>query len=71
MVNPEFLEEHNIDFVAHDDLPYGDASGQANDVYDFVSNYLCFCFQYSSCSGDYYPVEGNKPTYISNEVVVV
>lgn len=36
VVTPEFLEKHNIDYVAHDDLPYGDASGQANDVYDFV-----------------------------------
>ncbi|GMH43883.1 hypothetical protein BSKO_11817 [Bryopsis sp. KO-2023] len=36
VVTPEFLEKHDIDFVAHDDLPYGDASGQANDIYDFV-----------------------------------
>lgn len=34
-VTPEFLEKHNIDFVAHDALPYADASG--NDVYDVVS----------------------------------
>ena len=34
-VTPEFLEQHNIDFVAHDALPYADASG--NDVYDVVS----------------------------------
>eukprot|EP00297_Palpitomonas_bilix_P014356 CAMPEP_0113899030 /NCGR_PEP_ID=MMETSP0780_2-20120614/19758_1 /TAXON_ID=652834 /ORGANISM="Palpitomonas bilix" /LENGTH=234 /DNA_ID=CAMNT_0000891059 /DNA_START=31 /DNA_END=735 /DNA_ORIENTATION=+ /assembly_acc=CAM_ASM_000599 len=32
----EFLKEHKIDFVAHDDLPYADASGQAEDVYAFV-----------------------------------
>lgn len=36
VVTPEFLAEHDIDYVAHDDLPYGDASGQAKDVYDFV-----------------------------------
>ena len=37
VITPEFLEKHKIDFVAHDALPYSDASGQANDVYDFVS----------------------------------
>lgn len=36
VITPEFLEKHNIDFVAHDALPYSDASGQANDVYEFV-----------------------------------
>jgi len=36
VITPEFLEKHKIDFVAHDALPYSDASGQANDVYDFV-----------------------------------
>jgi choline-phosphate cytidylyltransferase len=36
VITPEFLEEHNIDYVAHDALPYSDASGQANDVYDLV-----------------------------------
>lgn len=34
MVTPKFLEEHDIDFVAHDALPYADASG--GDVYDVV-----------------------------------
>ncbi|KAF6262004.1 hypothetical protein COO60DRAFT_703437 [Scenedesmus sp. NREL 46B-D3] len=33
VINGEFLEKHNIDFVAHDDLPYADNSGQADDVY--------------------------------------
>ena len=33
-VTPKFLEEHDIDFVAHDALPYADASG--NDVYAVV-----------------------------------
>ncbi|XP_027119062.1 choline-phosphate cytidylyltransferase 1-like [Coffea eugenioides] len=32
----EFLDKHQIDFVAHDSLPYADASGAANDVYEFV-----------------------------------
>lgn len=36
LVTPEFLEEHNIDFVAHDALPYADASGSGNDVYEVV-----------------------------------
>jgi len=36
VITPEFLEKHKIHYVTHDDLPYGDASGQANDVYDFV-----------------------------------
>ena len=39
VVTPEFLEEHDIDFVAHDALPYADASG--NDVYDVVSISTC------------------------------
>ncbi|XP_020269824.1 choline-phosphate cytidylyltransferase 2 [Asparagus officinalis] len=32
----EFLDKHNIDYVAHDALPYADASGAGNDVYEFV-----------------------------------
>ena len=36
VVTPEFLEEHNIDFVAHDALPYSDASGAGTDVYEVV-----------------------------------
>ncbi|CAX41949.1 CTP:phosphocholine cytidylyltransferase, putative [Candida dubliniensis CD36] len=30
-VTPEFLQEHKIDYVAHDDLPY--ASGDSDDIY--------------------------------------
>ncbi|KIY99165.1 hypothetical protein MNEG_8795 [Monoraphidium neglectum] len=33
VITKEFLDAHNIDYVAHDDLPYADASGQADDVY--------------------------------------
>ena len=33
VVTPEFLEKMDIDYVAHDALPYADASGQADDVY--------------------------------------
>ncbi len=31
-VTPEFLKEHNIDYVAHDDIPY--ASGDSGDIYE-------------------------------------
>lgn len=31
IVTPEFLEKHNIDYVAHDDEPYGAAEG--DDIY--------------------------------------
>jgi choline-phosphate cytidylyltransferase len=36
VITEEFLDEHSIDYVAHDDLPYADASGAADDVYGFV-----------------------------------
>ncbi|OAE28237.1 hypothetical protein AXG93_4492s1280 [Marchantia polymorpha subsp. ruderalis] len=36
VITQEFLDKHNIDFVAHDALPYADTSGAAKDVYDFV-----------------------------------
>lgn len=36
VVDAEFLTKHNIDFVAHDDLPYSDATGQGDDIYEFV-----------------------------------
>lgn len=31
MVTVDFLEKHEIDYVAHDDLPYGAAEG--DDIY--------------------------------------
>lgn len=31
VVTPAFLDEHNIDYVAHDDIPYG--SGDSDDIY--------------------------------------
>ena len=31
IVTPEFIDEHQIDYVAHDDLPYGAAEG--DDIY--------------------------------------
>ena len=34
VVTPEFLEQHQIDYVAHDDLPYG--SGDVADIYEPV-----------------------------------
>ncbi|CAL1385910.1 unnamed protein product [Linum trigynum] len=36
VINQEFLDKHKIDYVAHDALPYADASGAGNDVYEFV-----------------------------------
>ncbi|OAY68510.1 Choline-phosphate cytidylyltransferase 2 [Ananas comosus] len=36
VITPEFIDKHNIDYVAHDALPYADASGAGNDVYEFV-----------------------------------
>ncbi|KAF1864194.1 hypothetical protein Lal_00048759 [Lupinus albus] len=36
VVDQHFLDKHNIDYVAHDSLPYADTSGAANDVYEFV-----------------------------------
>ena len=36
VINQQFLDKHKIDYVTHDALPYSDASGQADDVYDFV-----------------------------------
>lgn len=36
VITPEFIEKHKIDYVAHDSLPYADASGAGNDVYEFV-----------------------------------
>ncbi|KAJ4895310.1 Choline-phosphate cytidylyltransferase 1 [Raphanus sativus] len=36
VINQEFLDKHRIAYVAHDALPYADASGAGNDVYEFV-----------------------------------
>ncbi|XP_072994743.1 choline-phosphate cytidylyltransferase 2-like [Typha latifolia] len=38
VITKEFLDKHKIDFVAHDSLPYADASGAGNDVYQFVKS---------------------------------
>jgi choline-phosphate cytidylyltransferase len=38
VITEEFLTQHDIDFVAHDDLPYADNSGQTDDVYGPVSD---------------------------------
>lgn len=34
IITPEFLEENNIDYVAHDVAPY--SSGGCEDIYSFV-----------------------------------
>lgn len=31
VITEQFLDEHNIDFVAHDALPYADTSGQTGE----------------------------------------
>jgi choline-phosphate cytidylyltransferase len=36
VVTQEFLDEHSIDYVAHDAIPY--SSGDSNDVYAFVKD---------------------------------
>nr|VDC70531.1 unnamed protein product [Brassica rapa] len=36
VINQEFLDNHRIDYVAHDSLPYADTSGAGKDVYEFV-----------------------------------
>ncbi|CAH8356128.1 unnamed protein product [Eruca vesicaria subsp. sativa] len=38
VLTTEFLDKHRIDYVAHDALPYADASGAGNDVYEFVKS---------------------------------
>ncbi|KAJ7950078.1 Choline-phosphate cytidylyltransferase [Quillaja saponaria] len=38
VMTQEFIDKHNIDYVAHDSLPYADASGAGNDVYEFVKS---------------------------------
>ncbi|KAK4564475.1 hypothetical protein RGQ29_006512 [Quercus rubra] len=38
VLTQEFIDKHRIDYVAHDSLPYADASGAGNDVYEFVKS---------------------------------
>ncbi|CAK9183602.1 unnamed protein product [Ilex paraguariensis] len=38
VLTEEFLDKHQIDYVAHDSLPYADASGAGKDVYEFVKS---------------------------------
>ncbi|OAY66593.1 Choline-phosphate cytidylyltransferase 2 [Ananas comosus] len=38
VLTKEFLDKHQIDYVAHDALPYADTSGAGNDVYEFVKS---------------------------------
>eukprot|EP00243_Klebsormidium_subtile_P009256 TRINITY_DN4589_c0_g1_i1.p1 TRINITY_DN4589_c0_g1~~TRINITY_DN4589_c0_g1_i1.p1 ORF type:complete len:396 (-),score=106.62 TRINITY_DN4589_c0_g1_i1:554-1741(-) len=38
VVTQDFIEKHNLDYVAHDALPYADASGSADDVYGWVKS---------------------------------
>ncbi|XP_050260258.1 choline-phosphate cytidylyltransferase 1-like [Quercus robur] len=38
VLTQEFIDKHQIDYVAHDSLPYADASGAGNDVYEFVKS---------------------------------
>ena len=36
VITSDFIERHQIDYVAHDALPYADATGQFDDVYEPV-----------------------------------
>jgi len=38
VVTLDFLDKHQIDYVAHDSLPYADTSGAGKDVYEFVKS---------------------------------
>ncbi|KAG9440536.1 hypothetical protein H6P81_020701 [Aristolochia fimbriata] len=38
VLTQEFIDKHKIDYVAHDSLPYADASGAGKDVYEFVKS---------------------------------
>ncbi|KAJ9556397.1 hypothetical protein OSB04_011011 [Centaurea solstitialis] len=38
VLTQEFIDKHQIDYVAHDSLPYADASGAGQDVYEFVKS---------------------------------
>ncbi|KAK0529513.1 choline-phosphate cytidylyltransferase [Tilletia horrida] len=35
-ITPEFIKVHNIDYVAHDDAPYANASSGSSDVYGWL-----------------------------------
>ncbi|URD89487.1 Choline-phosphate cytidylyltransferase [Musa troglodytarum] len=35
IITQEFLDKHKIDYVVHDAIPYADASGTGNDVYEY------------------------------------
>ncbi|PVH36302.1 hypothetical protein PAHAL_6G042500 [Panicum hallii] len=53
VINQEFIDKHNIDYVAHDALPYADTSGAANDVYEFVRTSASpHCFGWASRGSD-------------------
>uniref|UniRef100_A0A0C9S1Z4 choline-phosphate cytidylyltransferase n=1 Tax=Wollemia nobilis TaxID=56998 RepID=A0A0C9S1Z4_9CONI len=38
VITKEFLDKYQIDYVAHDSLPYADASGAGKDVYEYVKS---------------------------------
>ncbi|XP_056159842.1 choline-phosphate cytidylyltransferase 1-like isoform X1 [Syzygium oleosum] len=38
VITPEFLDKNQIDYIAHDSLPYADASGAGKDVYEYVKS---------------------------------
>ncbi|MED6220566.1 T-complex protein 1 subunit beta [Stylosanthes scabra] len=38
VLTQEFIDKHQIDYVAHDSLPYADTSGAGKDVYEFVKS---------------------------------
>ncbi|KAK9088154.1 hypothetical protein Scep_027236 [Stephania cephalantha] len=38
VITQDFIDKHKIDYVAHDSLPYADASGAGVDVYQYVKS---------------------------------
>ncbi|KAH9313754.1 hypothetical protein KI387_022381, partial [Taxus chinensis] len=38
VITKEFLDKYQIDFVAHDALPYADTSGVGKDVYEYIKS---------------------------------
>lgn len=40
-IDEQFLQKHKIDFVAHDDLPYG--AGGEEDIYKWLKVRVCVC----------------------------